>query len=69
MRGGLKARVTPQRAGDSLKIVTPHAEVGILGTELELFATPTQTEVGVVEGRARLGPPMEPLLKCLRLKS
>lgn len=54
LRGGLKARVTPQRAGDSLKIVTPHAEVGILGTELELFATPTQTEVGVVEGRVRV---------------
>ncbi len=54
MRGGLKARVTPQRSGDSLKIVTPHAEVGILGTELELLTTPTQTEVGVVEGRVHV---------------
>jgi ferric-dicitrate binding protein FerR (iron transport regulator) len=49
--GRLAARVAPQRKGESLSILTSHARVGVLGTELEVLARNDQSEVAVLEGR------------------
>lgn len=53
-KGTLRASVAPQSARRPMTFTTPHADVRVLGTELELLAYGTRTEVAVTEGRVRV---------------
>lgn len=57
--GSLVAQVTPQRPGQALLFATPQAQVRVIGTELELFASAKQTEVLVSEGRVQVTRPSD----------
>jgi ferric-dicitrate binding protein FerR (iron transport regulator) len=57
--GRVAARVTPQRPEQALTFVTSQAEVRVLGTELELLAAATRTEVAVAKGRVRVTRPSD----------
>lgn len=52
--GRVRASVASQKQGEALTFVTSQSEVRVLGTELELLATGTQTEVAVDEGKVRV---------------
>lgn len=48
------ARVNTQPAGRAFVLVTPHAQVTVLGTELRVSVRPAQTGVAVFEGRVQV---------------
>ena len=52
--GSIKAKVTPQSPRNPLTFMLPHAEVQVLGTELELLTLPGQSEVAVLEGKVQV---------------
>lgn len=52
--GGLKADVRPQATGQPMLVVTPHAEVRVLGTAFELLAGDDATRVDLEHGRIEL---------------
>ena len=52
--GSVTAHVTPQRSGRALMFATPLAEIRVIGTELEIMATDTRTELFVNEGRVNV---------------
>ena len=49
-QGDVQAEVAPQPMGKPMFIVTPHAEVSVLGTRLSLSANTNSTKVQVAEG-------------------
>lgn len=52
--GQVQARVTPQPSGESITFVSPHAEIRVLGTELEILSLAGRTDVAVSEGKVRV---------------
>lgn len=53
-RGTLEAEVAPQAPDRPLVVLTPHAEVRVLGTRFVVAVEPDRTRVDVREGRVRL---------------
>lgn len=56
-RGNLTASVRPQQPDAPMTIVTPEAQVEVVGTVLSVKRSPLRTEVGVKEGQARISGP------------
>lgn len=58
-RGNLSADVTPQPPGRPLRIVTPDADVEVLGTRLMVTRSGGVTRVGLLDGHVRVSDPAE----------
>ena len=52
--GNLSATVTPQPEGKPLRMLTPTAELEVLGTQFDVTAAETQTKITVNEGLVRV---------------
>lgn len=52
--GNITCRIAPQPAGKNFRIVTPHAEVEVVGTQFTLTVASDQTRLEVAEGQVRL---------------
>lgn len=52
--GAVSARVRTRPAGQAFVLVTPHAEIAVLGTEFRVSVRPAQTGVAVLEGRVQV---------------
>jgi len=52
--GNLSATVTPQPKGKPLRLLTPTAELEVLGTQFDVTAADTQTKITVNEGLVRV---------------
>lgn len=52
--GSISAKVAPQSPRNPLTFFLPHAEVQVLGTELELLSLPEQSDVAVQEGKVQV---------------
>lgn len=55
LRGGLESRVTPQRDGTRLEVITPSAATVVRGTEFRIRATDPGSLAEVVEGEIGFG--------------
>lgn len=54
LSGGVGLTVAKQPRGKPMRLVTPQAEVRVVGTRFNLFASPKSTRVSVTEGRVQL---------------
>jgi hypothetical protein len=52
--GSLAANVSPQSRETPMRLITPNAEVTVVGTEFTLASYPGQTQLDVTEGTVRL---------------
>ncbi|MBA4387285.1 MAG: hypothetical protein C0404_04845 [Verrucomicrobia bacterium] len=52
-RGSLAVVVAPQAPGKPLVVVTPHAEVDVVGTAFDMLVSPKWSELDVIEGKLR----------------
>ncbi|MFC1671857.1 FecR domain-containing protein [Planctomycetota bacterium] len=56
-RGEIEANVAPQLEGKPMAILTPHAELVVLGTAFSVTASEDTTGLNVMEGTVRMGLP------------